>query len=73
MSTNFDLNGHSKRMMDVFKEGKTLADLANEQPKETGEAKDLSKPICPECFEEKTQRELDDFGGLCEECMTLPM
>lgn len=23
---------------------------------------------CPECLEEKPQSELDDFGGLCENC-----
>ncbi len=34
MSTNFNLDEHTKKMNDLFKGGKTLTDLANEKPKE---------------------------------------
>jgi hypothetical protein len=33
MSTNFNLDEHSKKMSDLFKDGKTLTDLAKEKIK----------------------------------------
>lgn len=26
------------------------------------------KPICPECSEDKSQKELNKFGGICNSC-----
>jgi hypothetical protein len=46
MSTNFNLDEHSKKMNDLFKGGKTLSDLENEKPKEEVKYEEIPCNAC---------------------------
>jgi hypothetical protein len=49
MSTNFNLDEHSKKMSNIFKDGKTLTELAKEKQKEKIKYEEIPCHACQGC------------------------